>query len=185
MENDISVGDGRSTIWLDRSIPLYFKFYGSKVPVVNAMWLEKLTVSANSGTGLLLMSDPGGSCASLASGIELGEIRKVLQICRESLITRGRECRYREVKILGVVEPIYVVHLTLGCGPDQDCVISNRAVDLERGIIDSDTRSGTDHVLGVLEEGDSDGIVRNQFPAPVVDSLHPPTEFVKLFSRCP
>lgn len=57
-KNESSVGDGRSTIWIDRSIPLYFTFYGSKVPTVNAAWLELLTESANSTTGLILVPEP-------------------------------------------------------------------------------------------------------------------------------
>jgi hypothetical protein len=58
--DDTSVGDGRSTIWIDRSIPLHFKFYGSKVPSVNPLWLDMLGASANSGTGLLLSPEPNG-----------------------------------------------------------------------------------------------------------------------------
>lgn len=56
--NDPSVGEGRSTVWIDRSIPLQFKFYGSKVPPVNADWLELLTESANTRAGLQLVPEP-------------------------------------------------------------------------------------------------------------------------------
>jgi len=45
---------------IDRSIPLHFKFYGSKVPSVNPLWLDALGASANSGTGLLLSPEPNG-----------------------------------------------------------------------------------------------------------------------------
>ena len=53
-----SDGDGRAAVWLDRSIPLYYKFHGSRVPAVNRLWLEELTQTANSGTGLLLVEEP-------------------------------------------------------------------------------------------------------------------------------
>ena len=53
-----AVGDGRSAIWLDRSIPLYYKFHGCRVPSVNRRWLDELTQTANSGTGLLLVEEP-------------------------------------------------------------------------------------------------------------------------------
>ncbi len=56
--NESSVGDGRSTIWIDRSIPMCFTFYGSKPPTVNAAWLEVLTDSANSAAGMVLSSEP-------------------------------------------------------------------------------------------------------------------------------
>lgn len=57
-KDDPSIGDGRSTVWIDRSIPLFFKFYGSKVPTVNPRWVEDLLASANSGTGLILTTEP-------------------------------------------------------------------------------------------------------------------------------
>jgi hypothetical protein len=57
-KDDPAIGDGRSTLWIDRSIPLYFKFYGCKVPTVNSQWLEELLTSANSGTGLILTPEP-------------------------------------------------------------------------------------------------------------------------------
>jgi hypothetical protein len=41
-KDDLSVGAGRSSVWLDKSIPLYFKF------------------SANSGQGLVFTTEPGG-----------------------------------------------------------------------------------------------------------------------------
>jgi len=55
---DPSVGDGRSSIWIDAAIPLYFKYYGSKAPTINREWLELLTLSANSAQGMQFMSEP-------------------------------------------------------------------------------------------------------------------------------
>lgn len=54
------VGDGRSSIWLDPSIPLYFRYFGSRVPAINREWLEALTESANSAGGLHFSEEPGG-----------------------------------------------------------------------------------------------------------------------------
>lgn len=54
-----TVGDGRSTIWLDSSIPLYFKFDGSRVPSIDRDWVEVLAESASSSTGLLVIDADG------------------------------------------------------------------------------------------------------------------------------
>lgn len=53
------VGDGRSTIWLDPSIPLYFKFDGSRIPSIDRDWLERLAESASSSSGLIVTSANG------------------------------------------------------------------------------------------------------------------------------
>jgi hypothetical protein len=60
-KDDPAVGDGRSSIWLDRAIPLYFKFFGGKNPTINREWLTILNDSANSGQGLIFTSEPGGT----------------------------------------------------------------------------------------------------------------------------
>ena len=48
-KNDVQVGDGRTSIWMDAAIPLAFKYSGGRVPIVNREWLDLLTASANSG----------------------------------------------------------------------------------------------------------------------------------------
>jgi hypothetical protein len=53
-----SIGAGRSSVWLHPSIPLFFKYYGSKTPTINRAWVDALTISANSGHGLLLSTEP-------------------------------------------------------------------------------------------------------------------------------
>ena len=60
-KDDVSVGDGRSSIWLSNSIPLYFRYSGSKPVTINREWLEILTMSANSTVGLQFTSEPNGS----------------------------------------------------------------------------------------------------------------------------
>lgn len=57
--DDDSVGNGRSSIWMDASIPLYFKFSGGKMPALNREWIRILNDSANSGQGLVYSEEPG------------------------------------------------------------------------------------------------------------------------------
>jgi len=52
------VGDGRSSIWLDTAIPLYFRYSGSRMPLIDKDWLEELAVQAGSTRGLVLGDDP-------------------------------------------------------------------------------------------------------------------------------
>jgi hypothetical protein len=59
-KDEPGVGDGRSCIWMHRSIPLYFKYPVSQPPAVNRLWLEALTVSANSPGGLRIVEEPEG-----------------------------------------------------------------------------------------------------------------------------
>ena len=59
--DSIAVGDGRSSIWLDRSIPLYFKFAGGHTPDLNRAWLATLTLSADSPRGLVISSEHDSS----------------------------------------------------------------------------------------------------------------------------
>ncbi|MDN4613258.1 ATP-dependent DNA ligase [Leifsonia sp. F6_8S_P_1B] len=52
-------GDGRSAIWIDPSIPLFFKYDGSRVPTINREWLALLAESAGSSTGLIVCAEDG------------------------------------------------------------------------------------------------------------------------------
>jgi hypothetical protein len=45
-------------VWLHPSIPLFFTYNESKTPAINRTWIDALTVSANSGQGLLLSAEP-------------------------------------------------------------------------------------------------------------------------------
>jgi hypothetical protein len=57
--DDPAVGDGRSSIWLETSIPLYFRFSSPERHQINREWLEQLTVSANNAQGMFLTPEPG------------------------------------------------------------------------------------------------------------------------------
>lgn len=54
-----SVGDGRGSVWLDSSIPLYFRFRKSDRGELNREWLEDLSIAANHPQGLRLTEEPG------------------------------------------------------------------------------------------------------------------------------
>ncbi|MEF2978025.1 DUF7882 family protein [Subtercola sp. YIM 133946] len=53
------VGSGRSSIWIDPSSTLFYRFYGSRVPAINREWIDVLMDSANSGSGLFFTAEPG------------------------------------------------------------------------------------------------------------------------------
>src|ERR1700710_2587857 len=63
-KEDASVGEGRSSIWIDAAIPLYFKYYASKPPTINREWLELLTLSANSAQGMQFVTEPAPGAAA-------------------------------------------------------------------------------------------------------------------------
>ena len=56
--DSVAEGSGRSSIWLDPSIPLFFRFLGNRVPTINRQWVDVLMVSANSGSGLVFTAEP-------------------------------------------------------------------------------------------------------------------------------
>ena len=56
--DDPLVGGGRSTVWVHSGISLAFKYFGSKMPSLNRDWVEALTLSANSATGLQIVTEP-------------------------------------------------------------------------------------------------------------------------------
>jgi hypothetical protein len=58
--DDPAMGDGRSSIWLESSIPLYFSFSKPERHQLNREWLEQLTLSASNTQGLFLSGEPGG-----------------------------------------------------------------------------------------------------------------------------
>lgn len=52
------VGDGRSSIWLDPSSTLLYRYVSSRVPTINREWIDALMQSANSGSGLMFTAEP-------------------------------------------------------------------------------------------------------------------------------
>jgi hypothetical protein len=57
--DDPALGDGRSSIWLESSIPLFFRFSSPQRHQLNREWLEQLTSSSNQTQGLTLSPEPG------------------------------------------------------------------------------------------------------------------------------
>jgi hypothetical protein len=57
-KDDNSSGDGRTSIWVHPTIPIAFKFYGSRQPGINRAWVDALMHSANSAQGLQLVPEP-------------------------------------------------------------------------------------------------------------------------------
>lgn len=56
--DDPALGDGRSSLWLETSIPLYFRFASAERHQLNREWIELLTQSANQTQGLFLSPEP-------------------------------------------------------------------------------------------------------------------------------
>lgn len=52
-------GNGRSTVWMDVSIPLRFRYEGSRPPKLDREWVERLISSASSSSGMLVTDEDG------------------------------------------------------------------------------------------------------------------------------
>lgn len=63
----LSVGDGRSSMWMTPTLPVYFKFAGSRVPAIDEKWLKQLSDSAASSTGLIVTSPDGELTRAIGS----------------------------------------------------------------------------------------------------------------------
>lgn len=55
--DSMKVGDGRSSIWLNQTQHLFFKFSGSRTPSINPAWIDHLRASANSPRGLIVTNE--------------------------------------------------------------------------------------------------------------------------------
>lgn len=60
-KDDQAIGDGRSVIWLHPAIPVSFKYFGSRPPVLNREWIDELMLLANTPAGLSVTTEPGRS----------------------------------------------------------------------------------------------------------------------------
>ena len=53
-------GDGgRTSLWMSPTVPVHFKFFGSRVPTIDEGWLQRLGASADSSTGLVVANEDG------------------------------------------------------------------------------------------------------------------------------
>ena len=63
-KEDVSVGSGRTTVWIHPCAALVFTFHGSRTPAVSREWLDELMRSANSLGGLQIVPEPAPGAAS-------------------------------------------------------------------------------------------------------------------------
>jgi hypothetical protein len=56
--DSVAQGSGRNSVWLDPSITLLYRYFGNRVPSINRAWIEAMSASANSGSGLLFTTEP-------------------------------------------------------------------------------------------------------------------------------
>ncbi|ALJ20537.1 DUF7882 family protein [Microbacterium sp. No. 7] len=61
---DVSVGGGRTSVWLHQAVPLVYKFHGSRRPSLNPAWLDALTHTANSSGGLHVVPEPAETAST-------------------------------------------------------------------------------------------------------------------------
>jgi hypothetical protein len=54
-------GHGRTTIWLHPALPIAFQYLGSRSVMLNKEWLEVLSTSANSSSGLHVLPEPAAT----------------------------------------------------------------------------------------------------------------------------
>ncbi|MEV8214675.1 ATP-dependent DNA ligase [Leifsonia sp. NPDC077715] len=88
------IGDGRSAIWVDPSIALYFKFDGPVAPDIDREWILQLANSADSSTGLIVTDRDGETVVGMpAIGIALSGRRATGANGSAGGATRGRRER--------------------------------------------------------------------------------------------
>ena len=56
--DDPAMGGGRNVIWLHATMPLRFRYDGSRRPAINRQWIETLMGLANSTDGLRVVPEP-------------------------------------------------------------------------------------------------------------------------------
>jgi len=56
--SDVSVGGGRTSVWVHSGANIVFSYYGKRQPSVNRTWLESLMRTANTPSGLQIVPEP-------------------------------------------------------------------------------------------------------------------------------
>ncbi len=59
--DDLSIGGGRTTVWVHAGSALVFKYHGSRQPQINRAWIDDLAFAANSPSGLYITPEPADS----------------------------------------------------------------------------------------------------------------------------
>ncbi len=57
-KDDQAVGDGRTSVWIHPSLPISFKYVGSRAPAINRAWLDALMETTHSTGGLYIVPEP-------------------------------------------------------------------------------------------------------------------------------
>ncbi|MBT2496228.1 ATP-dependent DNA ligase [Microbacterium sp. ISL-59] len=57
-KEDVSIGGGRTTVWVHGGSDLVFKYGGSRQPSINREWIEALAFTANAPGGLYIVPEP-------------------------------------------------------------------------------------------------------------------------------
>ncbi|MFG6443891.1 ATP-dependent DNA ligase [Microbacterium sp. P06] len=57
-KDDLSIGNGRTSIWVHPSSVLTYKYYGGRQPALNRAWIDALMYTANSPRGLYVVPEP-------------------------------------------------------------------------------------------------------------------------------
>ncbi|PJJ73435.1 hypothetical protein CLV46_3027 [Diaminobutyricimonas aerilata] len=50
-------GETRASVWISPAVPIRFKYFGTRPPTLNREWLERLSASANTPGGLVLLEE--------------------------------------------------------------------------------------------------------------------------------
>lgn len=69
--NSTAIGSGRESLWISPTVPLRFTFAGSRTPAIDPAWVQRLTESAVSSTGLIV-SDADGRPIVVAETLHRG-----------------------------------------------------------------------------------------------------------------
>jgi hypothetical protein len=55
---DVEGKSGRTSVWMSPMVPLVFKYYSGRQPVINRRWIEQLHASASTAAGLVVSEEP-------------------------------------------------------------------------------------------------------------------------------
>ena len=72
--NGVEHGGGRDSIWVDGAIPLRFLYATNARETLNRAWIELLSTSANSATGLQFLDEPLAPAPHAASKLSAGAL---------------------------------------------------------------------------------------------------------------
>jgi len=68
-KDDVSIGNGRTSIWVHPHSVIQYKYYGSRTPQLNAAWIDALAHTANQPSGLYVVPEPAPGAATRSEEI--------------------------------------------------------------------------------------------------------------------